>query len=273
MLQQSMFDVEARKSKETYFAQVIHSLNEEKKSSFFSWGIKYMVFFIKEPLQNVFFVELAKEEVYMKPIEGDSSIEEIQDTRTPFINIIIDLKRQILLIQDKTALFNNVDVPKVKIESFFSERLSEKQITVYLKPITDKNEFWSEVETLDNISEFDLTLNAPNLFKGRFKASEFVKEVYEMYNISEFKVSLKNKMGKLSIMKENLQDYISLASAGAGKYVLKAIRDGKRVLLTSMDTIVKIIYNEEKIEEIDTQKLENDLIDLDLRNDDIQKNK
>ncbi len=86
-----------------------------------------------------------------------------------------------------------------------------------------------------------LVLNAPNLFKGRFKASEFVFEVHELYNITEFTVKLKNKLGQLKLYKDNLQRFyiFSTLQGLERKYILKAVKDGQDFVIKSNEIIAK----------------------------------
>jgi hypothetical protein len=260
---------EENKPKEQYFKDLIVKWQTEKKSIYFNYGIKYIIFVLSEILDGVYIGELAKEEIYTKPVEGETSITETQDLRTPFVYLIVDINKQILLIQDKTTVFQDIELTKTKIESFLTENLSKNSISVYLEPITDKKDFWQELAELGDIAitDLDLTLNAPNLFRGRFAANEFVREIYEELNITEVTLKFKNRIGKLKVMSQNLGDYVALASSGGGKYLLKGIKNGRRVAVKSIDFIRKKIYDEDRIEEIDKNKLSSDLEDLDKLND------
>src|SRR4051812_47813000 len=79
------------KTKEDQFYNLVYSLNDTQKTTFIYRGIKYFIFFLKQISKEIYALELAKEEIYIKPIEGLSSIEEIHDKRTPFIYLILDL--------------------------------------------------------------------------------------------------------------------------------------------------------------------------------------
>lgn len=249
------------------FTNVVFDLTKKHKVSFTDRGVKHILFFIKQFNPNVFALELAREEVFTKPIEGDDSIEEVQDIRTPFIYLIIDIKRQIFLIQDKFTVFQNVDITQAKLERFFDEQLEFIGLKILLKPITDKKDFWREVETLDSIQDFKLVLNAPNLFEGRFKASDLVKDFYDDYNFTELQIRFKSALGKLRVYKDNAQDFISLVASGGGRYVLRAIKNGKKVILDSANFIVKKVYDEDDIREVPDEVIENDLNDLDKFNE------
>jgi hypothetical protein len=266
-IQKSLFDEKI--VKEELFVQLISELAQKKKISFIYRNLKYILFFTKKINQELYCIQLAKEEKFKKNVEGNETVVVVQDLRTPYVYILLDLKRQIVFIQDKTTVYNSVDIPKAKIESFFSDNLSIHNISFFLKPIIDKNEFWNEISTVDEIEKFDLRLNAPNLFNGRFKANDLVKEVYEETNITEFRIILINKLKQLKLYKANLEDYVALASAGAGKYTVTAYRNGKKFILSSIDKIIKKNYDIDKLEELDENVLGQDLDKLDKLNDDI----
>ncbi len=266
-IQKSLFDEKI--VKEELFEQLISELAQKKKISFIYRNLKYILFFTKKINEEIYCIQLAKEEKFKKNVEGNESVVVVQDLRTPYVYILLDLKRQIVFIQDKTTVYNSIDIPKAKIESFFSDNLSIHNISFFLKPIIDKNEFWNEISTVDQIEKFDLRLNAPNLFNGRFKANDLVKEVHEETNITEFRIILINKLKQLKLLKSNLEDYVALASAGAGKYTVTAYRNGKKFILSSIDKIIKKNYDIDKLEELDKNVLEQDLDKLDKLNDDL----
>lgn len=254
--------------KEEVFFNLVQRLHQQQKIPFIAWGTKHIMFFIKRVSNTLYYLELAKEETYKKPVEGEHSIEEVEDTRAPFIYLILDTRRQIILIQDKKAVFQNFEVAKSRIETFFDEQLEYIGLNVLLKPITNKNDFWKEIESLDEINDFGVTLNAPNLFKGRFKANEFVKETHEEYNFTEFKLWFKSKIGKLTLYRENAEEFIALAAAGGGKYVVRAMKEGKRVIIDSLNFIVQKVYNVDDIKELDEGRMNGDLDELDKMNED-----
>ena len=56
-------------------------------------------------MPNVYALELAREETFKIPVEGETKIEEVPVVNTPFVYVIVDTKRQIILIQEKNKLF------------------------------------------------------------------------------------------------------------------------------------------------------------------------
>jgi uncharacterized protein with ACT and thioredoxin-like domain len=86
------------KSKEEHFYDLLTAQYATKKDSFVYYNSKYLIYFSKQLTPSIYAITIAKEETYTKPIEGDSTIEQVIDVRTPYIYVIIDKKRQIVLI-------------------------------------------------------------------------------------------------------------------------------------------------------------------------------
>lgn len=253
--------------KEKTFQKVIDDLKEKNKDSFIVRNSKFILFFYKELMPNVYALELAREETFKIPIEGETKIEEVPVVNTPFVYVILDTKRQIILMQEKTTVFQDVDVSVSRLKSYFENKLIPNFITPAIQPITDNAQFWEEIEGA-NITEFDITLEAPNLFKGRQKAEDLVEEIHEEFNITEVEIKLRNKLGQLKLLYENAKNFVSLAASGAGKYILKGFKNGKELLIKSYQYIKKKTYDVENPEQINPDELEKDLNELDKLNED-----
>lgn len=253
--------------KETTFQKVIDDLREKNKDTFIARNSKFILFFYKELMPNVYALELAREETFKIPIEGETKIEEIPVVNTPFVYVIVDTKRQIILMQEKTSVFQDVEVSVARLKLYFENKLIPNFITPAIQPITDNTQFWDEIEGAD-ITEFDITLEAPNLFKGRQKAEDLVEEIHEEFNITEVEIKLRNKLGKLKLLYENAKNFVSLAASGAGKYVLRGFKNGKELIIKSYQYIKKKTYDVEDPEQINRGELESDLKELDKLNED-----
>lgn len=253
--------------KETTFQKVIDDLREKNKDTFIARNSKFILFFYKELMPNVYALELAREETFKIPIEGETKIEEIPVVNTPFVYVIVDTKRQIILMQEKTSVFQDVEVSVARLKLYFENKLIPNFITPAIQPITDNTQFWDEIKGAD-ITEFDITLEAPNLFKGRQKAEDLVEEIHEEFNITEVEIKLRNKLGKLKLLYENAKNFVSLAASGAGKYVLRGFKNGKELIIKSYQYIKKKTYDVEDPEQINRGELESDLKELDKLNED-----
>jgi hypothetical protein len=253
--------------KEAIFARKILELFELQKIQFTYWRTRHVIYFIDKVADGLYYLELAKEEEYVKPIEGETSIEEVPDKRSPFIFLILDVRRQILLIQDKTTVFQEADTAKIRMEKFLQDQLEYIGIVVLLKPISDRQDFWSKVEGMNRIENFELTFNGPNLFEGRQSAADLVKDLHKDFNFTEFKLWFKNKIGSLKLLKQNVNDYLSLISAGGGKYIVKGFKEGKKIIVDSVLSIYQLFYEVDDLRELPEEKVQKDLDKIDKLND------
>lgn len=104
------------------------------------------------------------------------------------------------------------------------------------------------------------------MFGARYRANDLAKDVHENYNASEFTIKLKNTLGKLKLLQENISDYVKLASAGAGKFVAEVGRKGIKEKIGSFSYILKKHYGRE-VTAISEEKLEEDFEELDQHNE------
>jgi len=257
--QKNMFDL---KTKEEHFNNLLIAIHKAKKEVFIHFGNKNILFHHSQLTDTIFLLQLAKEETFQKPTEGSEELLEVTDIRFPFIFIIVDVQRQILLIQERTSIMTIESIVN-RLEAHWTSKLSEYHIVFTIRPINDSNNFWDELKDAEQIEEFDVTLNAPNLFRGRFEASKFVQEVYDEYNITDFTMRFRNKIGQLKVVKENVEDLVKLAAAGAGEFALRIIDKGVKKTIKSIKWVVKKVYTVNRIEDLDVQQLENDLRELD----------
>jgi len=255
------------RSKEEKFHDVLALLIKASKDDFKYKNSRYILFYNDELLEKVYLFQFAREEKQDIPVEGKTSIETQPVLQTPSVYLIIDVQKQIVLIQEKKIVFQDVEACIRRLEYYLTIKLKDSYITPSLSPILDRNEFWDIVKSAQEITEFDLTLNSPNLFKGRQKAEELVEELHEEFNATQFTIKLKNALGKLKLDAETVGNYVAFAAAGAGSYILKLVQNGKKRILKSYELVIKKNYTEDSPQAIDKTKLNDDLEELDKLNE------
>ncbi len=253
-------------TKKERLLKLFEQIEEKNKVEFIDKNKRYLFCFFKRYSDKFYIIQFAKEQSYFKPSEGEKIIENIEDLKYPFIYLIIDISRQIILIQYKTTVFKDLDIPKVKIENFLSRKFKSYGISVKIQEISSEITFWEQLKEFDEIFTFDITLSGPNLFGARYQASKFVQDLHENYNSDEFNIKLKNALGKLKLLKENVSDYIKLANAGAGRFVVEVAKKGIRDKIGSFTNILKKHYDKD-IDKLSEKQLNDDFNDLDKHND------
>jgi hypothetical protein len=88
-------------------------------------------------MPNVYALELAREETFKILVEGETKIEEVPVVNTPFVYVIVDTIRQIILMQKKTSFFHEVDVSVARLKLFFENKLMPNFITPAIQPINE----------------------------------------------------------------------------------------------------------------------------------------
>ncbi len=262
--QRELFSVNITKRRR--LLELIKQIEKKGKVEFIDNNFRYLFCFVKEYSNKFFILQFAKEEAYSKLAEGEKIIESIEDKRYPFIYLFIDTTRQIILIEHKSTMFRDIDIPKSKIEKYFSANFKQFGIVTKIQEISSEITFWEQLQQYDAIYSFDITLSGPNLFGARYRASELAKDIHENYNASEFNIKLKNAFGKLKLLKDNISDYIKLAAAGAGKFVVEVAKKGIKEKIGSFTYILKKHYDRD-INKISEEQLNNDFEDLDKHND------
>jgi hypothetical protein len=239
--QRSLYDEEM--SKEERFKKVIISLFEKRKIVFQYWNTRHILFYEKFESQRLFFLKYAKEIIRKKKVEGEKSIDEVEDSELKTVNIFIDLSTQFVLIQKKTTEFNKTDQVKNSVESFFSSKIKEYYYTVKVDEIPNKTEFWKFIEENSNIRSLCFKLNAPNFFFGNNDTKEALTIIKEEYNNDEITLSMKNHQNEL-IVSDNVSEFINYISTVGGEYSVEANTNGRKVFFRSKDSVRSILIPE-----------------------------
>lgn len=254
-------------SKESILRELLSTIERRGKYEFIDNDVRYLFCFIKQYSNQFYILQLAREERFAKPSEREKRVETVEDKRYPFIYVIFDLKRQIILIQHKSSVFQDIDTAKSKIERFFYNNFTGYGLITTIKEMFSGLAFWEQLQQYDEIFLFDLTLTGPNLFGARYRASDLSKDIHDNYNASEFNIKLKNSLGKLKLLKDNISDYITLAATGAGKFVAEVAKKGIKERIGSFTYILKKHYDKD-IDKVTLNQLNIDFEELDKHNDD-----
>jgi len=224
---------------------------------------KYFFYFIDKIDSNIYLLQFAKEQEIQIPHEGKNSVDLMTDIITPYVNMIVDLKRQIILIENKLVVYSDNETPRARISKLLEQFLHPYDIIINVKEISSSKQFWENINQADQIYNITLDLPPPNLFNGRFEADKLVKEVYGSTHFSDFKIILKSATGGLKILKDAFGSYINLIASGGGSYTVKLLLDGIRDKIGNFKYVRKLIYDVKDLKEIDKDKLKRDLDNLD----------
>jgi len=158
-LQTDLFE----ESKENKYLKMFEKVEKLKRVEFQHYGNVNYIFHYKKLGSENYIWQLAKEQTYSKSNAGEKSLLKVQDVHNPFVFLIFNTKYQILLIQNNTSVFQDIDSVKARIEDFISRNI-ELDISVNIKEIIDNKEFWSVIKEWDHVSDFTFDFNPPNFF-------------------------------------------------------------------------------------------------------------
>jgi len=223
---------------------------------------KYLLYFIEELAEDLYLLKLARKRDFNKYQEGDNDIETVEDTEYPFVYVIIDFNKQIILIQKKAAVFQNISTAQNILQALINKTVDFGQYIFTVDEISYRAMFWKLVAQSSKIYSMQLNLRAPNLFGNRYEANEFLKEEQEISNAAEVNIELKNEQGNLLIREERVGTYIDYIAAGGGSYRLKFMEAGEVKTKSSKDNI-KTAYLAENISQLNIAKIRAELEQID----------
>lgn len=255
------------KTKYELINQVIATLQSSIKRNFSNSEKRYLVYYKRRIDGTIYLLQLARENIIIEPIEGDEGIEEKEAIVFPYIYVILDIDKQIVLIQNKTQVFSTTDISSNRIADFFEYELRDENIVVKLESIASAEDVWKKISEAKHIYELDLDVNPPNFFGSRFKSNIDIKEAHEETNFTKFKIIIRNKFGQLRVARDDFQDIIQTLASGAGNFVIEMMdKMGEIIKITNFSQIRKVKLPDDT-DLIDGQKLREDIDELDKLND------
>lgn len=240
--QMSLFDTVEEK-RATAVNSFFSQLAEKKKRTWEIKGKKHLLVCNTKLSEDIFLCKFSKETTKTILKESDD-IENIDEPDYPFVYVIFDTARQIVLIELKPSVFSSLNQAKEKLKVCFQKTFTLFGFEVLFEEITDSSTFWNFVADSDGVYELTLTLNSPNLFGGFINTNEIRKEIKETYNNSQTTIKLSSKNPTItSLTQQNtlLNDAIDYASAGGGEWSLTvAAKDEKKRTIKSKHNVRKV---------------------------------
>lgn len=249
--------------KEVSFRKIFERM--EKSSVVFLDYSEHIIYHYKKIGDSFIIWQFSKRQDFEKPVAKENGIEVVFDFKHPFIYLVFDIKRQIVLIQYDSSVFQKLESSKSKLEKFLNDLLSPEKIAVTITEISDQREFWTKVEEMDVINDVTLEYNPPNFFHGENAVDELVDEVHKETNYQKFSIFLQNKLEGLTFKIDTFKNHISRLSSGAGQYIIRGFKDGIEDVLKSITVPFK-----KQIEDIDScteEGLEKDFKEIDELNE------
>ncbi|SHE95061.1 hypothetical protein SAMN02745195_01531 [Thermoanaerobacter uzonensis DSM 18761] len=211
---------------------------------------KNILFLTKKTNNHLYLCKFASEKIRKKHEPTENDIKILLEPDYPFVYVVFDLKRQLILVQHKSSVFQDRDTAINKIKGIFTPRTKIHGYNFTIEPVSFEKFFWDYIEKAQKIYEVALSLKAPNLFGGVYSTNDLLRDIKRIFNSTETEIKYKNEDGKLKISKKELEDPIKYASAGGGHWKIKIQQEkkSKRIVIKSIDNVKKIEIPEEALE-------------------------
>jgi len=179
---------------------------------------KHTLYFTHKFSNDIYLCKFSHEKQITKHEEINDDIQSTKDIDLPFIYLIIDLQRQIILFQKNTSTFRRITTAANKFKKWTEIEIKNFDFSFKIEEITYENTFWDYVDKSTEIYNLNLHLNSPNLFEGKLKAEDLLKKLKGFFNNTETDINLENEEGKLTLKKDILKSFIKYIAGGGGKW-------------------------------------------------------
>jgi len=168
----------------------------------------------------------------------------------PNVLILIDNRPSVqqLIIQMNYRAFESTEVVANILEKNFNRYLHQYQLSFYLRPITEKQEFWELTKKYeDRITQVAFEIIKPNMANISKNLSEDLKSLQKDTNSHKTKIELNStedsRLENLNEKNGELAGLVHYANEGGGeisvkvKGIRKKIHTNKQVITESIDEI------------------------------------
>jgi hypothetical protein len=229
-------------------------------------GNLYLAYYHLKINDGTHAIQIAREDIVLEPKVGEHGVTNQPDTVYPYSYFILDISRQIILVQEKPSAFRDIDSIVSRIEDIIRKALIRQRVTVAIEAISNSEDIWSEIEEAQEIYSLVVDIDPPNFFGSRFRSNIDIREAYEETNFTKFKLVILNKLGALRIPREQFENLFQTISSGAGDFIIKLRDRTGHLLKIGSSTRPKSLEMPEEPSKINPTLLEDEIIRIDNLN-------
>ncbi len=227
--QMSIFSLGLKNNSETknkIFREFFSNLKESNMlQSEYQRRIYYLIYI--QDYGDVYHCQLARRRQYDKFEMTPDGVIGKKDQDYPYVNIFIELESQKFFIQSNTKIYENYNTCKDVIQNIMNNNFQYKDTYITLNPIIKEEDFWHIIEN-EEVFNLQFMLCTPNMFDAEDDANNLLRDIEKNTNANHVNMQFSNSEGRLNLNKEGINSFIKYISAGAGKWKLKARRNGRR---------------------------------------------
>lgn len=151
---------------------------------------------------------------------------------------LIDTIQQLIIFEFNTPIATPENVKNVLYK--LTNRVAKHSgYEIKLEFVIDKFAFWDIISASSGIYQIAFDLNAPNLFGGSKKATDWLKTLKEAHNMTHVAVDFRNEEGQLKYEHEELESYRDYADSGGGTWTLGILQNGSKKRFKSANHLKK----------------------------------
>lgn len=210
-------------------AQFFTRLEHERRIGYAMGDTMFWLYLIRLLAEGMFLCKFARTRNIKRHLPKEVDIEQVVESDYPFIYVVIDRNRQIIMLQKNTSVFYDIDQAKRQFHKFFARAAGVKQHEIVIDEIVHESQFWVCIEESEAIYSVTLHLKAPNLFGFSEEASSFLRYVKDDVNDTSMDIRFDNANGHLRINRNphkaiNIESLVAYASGGGGTYPICAVQ-------------------------------------------------
>ena len=92
---------------------------------------------------NVFLFQFARESRRTQHAESDSGIAQVRGTEYPFVRLVIDRERQLILAERNTGVFRRMASLRTQLQACLQQEFAPSGFEISLEGIADEDSFWA----------------------------------------------------------------------------------------------------------------------------------
>lgn len=228
-------------NKESLIKKILLDLLDQKKVSWNYATKRYIFTGIEKFERDIFIIKFARESINKIYVEDEIDIKKTDILEARYVYLIIDIKNQILLIEDKKSIFQDFKTAIKLINTFINEKIKEYNYHLNIFPLATKYTFWQSVSEAEKIYQLTLKLNAPNMaFFANRSTQRILKAIKDEVNNDELDLIFKNSDGNLEVKKTGIGTWIDYIREIGGKYFMKYRENGIMKTLSSNNDIYNV---------------------------------
>lgn len=266
MLSQPLQLFEPQRTKRELLELVIENIQREYPLTINANGKLYLIYYHQDISEGIHALQIARQDTVQEPKIGEHGVTNQEDIIYPYSYFILDINRQILLVQEKISAFREVAAIVSRASDFLEKTLIRQKVTAAIEAISDAEDVWEEIEQAREVYSLTVDIVPPNFFGARFRSNVDIREAYEETNFTKFKLLLSNKFGALRIPREEFQDLFQTIASGAGEFVIKLRDRAGKILKIGNSSRPKSIELPEEPRDINSEELQAELRKIDELN-------